>query len=842
LILIHNRSQRRADLPVTLAPNCDCREKAQKSSDHSKRGVSAFDERDALSMRFYFGFLVCAILLLLPACGKQQQDSAKIASSSLANARKLYDAGQFQSARAEVEASIKAEPKVGDAHLLAGRIAEKLGDQKTALDEYVVADSDQARVAAAALLIRARAYNQAEEWIARCLASLPNDRTMRAYRALLAERVGDRRKARADAEAILAEDKGSVIANAVLAEEALARDDLDYAMKMIEAGLSADPSDKALLQLKAQVFSERGQTEKVIEVYRTLVAADPMSPNYRTALAELLVKGLGVGQGEQVLREGIEAARDSVDMHMQLVSFLARHRDEKAVVAELLSAIAGSPESTAYDIALAEVYARSSDVDAAARVLNDAIARTRPGRPQDAAQLALARLLLAQDDITGAGAVLDRMLKVKPTDDEVLAVRGQLRLKDHHPTAAIQDFLSIIARQPTNAAAFASLAEAYLENDQHKEAVAALKRVLSVMPSDLATLRKIVDIQNSFEESSDASRAISDFLARNPASMDARIMQIRLAIFNKDLSAADVAFANLRQMPGSEQKAVALDAEIKEARGLNSDAAALYRRLIVWNNNSQFDVSVARSFARTSIAAGQSSQAIEALSQFAKNVAPADLAAYDLALATLFDSLGELDKTQALVESAIQIAPAGPAPYLQRAGELARKKDIAKALAVLERGIVAGAPKEMLLLARAEIQKSDEQTDRVIDTYRSVLRTNPKSVIAANELATMLADQRPLDKVALQEAHDLLLKNAFVKNQAILDTLAWSNYRLGDFKKAKYLLDAANADHSSNPQLRFHYGAILIALGENVKGQGMIQNTLNDAYPGRSEAEKLLKD
>jgi predicted Zn-dependent protease len=795
-----------------------------------------------LSMRFYFSFFVCAVLLLLPACGKQQQDNAKIASVSLANARKLYEAGQFQSARAEIEASIKAEPKLGEAHLLAGQIAEKLGDPKTALDEYIGAGSAQARVAAAALLIRARAYSHAEEWIAKCLASLPNDRTMRAYRALLAERVGDRRKARADAEAILAEDKGNVIANAVLAEEALARNDFDYAMKMIEAGLSADPSDTALLQLKAQVFSERGQTEKVIEIYRTLVAADPTSSSYRVALAELLVKSLGVAQGEQVLREGVAAARDSVDMHLQLVSFLARHRDEKAVVSELLSAIAGAPESTAYDIALAEVYARSGGVDAAAKALNGAIARTRPGKAHDAAQLALARLLLAHDDITGARSILETMLKANPTDDEVLAVRGQLMLKDHNPAAAVQEFLSIIARQPANAAAFRLLAEAYLENDQRKEAVAALKRVLSVIPSDLVVLRQIVDIQNSFDESSDASRAVSEFLVRNPASMDGRIMQIRLAIQNKDLPAADVALANLRQMPGSEQKAVALDAEIKEARGQNSDAAGLYRRLIVWNDNSQFDVSAARSFVRTSIAAGQSSQGLEALAQFAKNVAPADLAAYDLAVAALYDSLGKLDKAQVLVESAIQIAPAAPAPYLQHAGQLARKKDLAQALAVLDRGIAAGAPKEMLLLAGAEIQKSNGQTGRVIDTYRSVLSTNPKSVIAANELAAVLADQTPLDKVALREARDLLRKNAVVKNQAILDTLAWSDYRLGDFKMAKDLLDLAKADQSSNPQLRFHFGAALIALGENAKGQGIIKSTLNDAYPGRSEAEKLLAD
>jgi tetratricopeptide (TPR) repeat protein len=136
----------------------------------------------------------------------------------------------------------------------------------------------------------------------------------------------------------------------------------------------------------------------------------------------------------------------------------------------------------------------------------------------------------------------------------------------------------------------------------------------------------------------------------------------------------------------------------------------------------------------------------------------------------------------------------------------------------------------------------DGQIDRAIETYRDVLRTNPKSAIGANELANLLADQTPLDKTALLQARDLLQKNALFKNPAMLDTLAWSSYRLGDFKKAKELLELANADRSSNPQLRFHYGAVLIALGENVKGQGIIKNTLNDAYPGRSEAEKLLKD
>src|ERR1700677_353398 len=167
------------------------------------------------NMNIHFRLFICANLLLLPACGKQEE-TRKIASVSLINAQKLYDAGQFQSARTEIETAIKADFKVSEAHFLAGEITEKLGDLNTALNEYVTADataprSERARVAAAALLIRVRAYNLAEEWIAKCLADLPNEKVMKAYRALLEQRLGDNRKARADAEGILAEDKGDVI-------------------------------------------------------------------------------------------------------------------------------------------------------------------------------------------------------------------------------------------------------------------------------------------------------------------------------------------------------------------------------------------------------------------------------------------------------------------------------------------------------------------------------------------------------------------------------------------------------------------------------------------------------
>jgi tetratricopeptide (TPR) repeat protein len=796
-------------------------------------------------MRSYPQLFVCFGLVLLSACGKQA-GTEKAASASLVNAQNLLRAGELQAARTEIEIAIKADSRVSNAHLLAGQIAEKLGDPQTALNEYLAADATGAgasdgRHAAAALLLRAHAYRLAEEWIARCLADRPSDKTMKAYRALLEERLGDRRRARADAEAVLAENPHQVVANAVLAEEALRRKDPAEALNKIDEGLSTDASDKMLLQLKAEAFSQQKSPDKAIEIYQALVAGDPTAPQYRAALAELAAQSASIAQGEKVLRAGIDVAPGDVEMHMQLVSFLTRHGEKEAALNELLSAIKAAPDSSAYDIALADFYARDGEFEAATRVLKDAIARTRSDSVK-AAKLALARLLMARDDVVAARAIVDDMLKASPTDDAVLAVRGQLLLKEQNPEAATRDFLSIAARQPANSTAYVLLADAYLQNDQPKEATAALKRALSLNPSNIGILRRMVDIQSGFGDAAEAYRAVDDFVGNNPDSRDGRALQIRFAIQNKDWVSAETVLPRLREIPESEQMAVELEAETREAQGQYADAARLYRQLLAWKENGTFDVAAAQAFARTSIAVGHASQATDTLTKYAPDVTRPEFVPYNLILATLFDSLGQVDKAQAVIDAAILKAPASPAPYLQQARAFSHRRDSQSALAVLGRGIAAGAPGEPLLLARAQVQNSDGQIDGAIATYHELLRANPKSAVGANELANMLADQVPIDTTALREARDLLQRNATVKNQAIIDTLAWADYRLGDPKAAKELLSRVKADQSSSPQLRFHYGAVLIALGEGAKGRNLIKTTLNDSYPGRSEAERLAKD
>jgi hypothetical protein len=66
----------------------------------------------------------------------------------------------------------------------------------------------------------------------------------------------------------------------------------------------------------------------------------------------------------------------------------------------------------------------------------------------------------------------------------------------------------------------------------------------------------------------------------------------------------------------------------------------------------------------------------------------------------------------------------------------------------------------------AQSRKFDGQIDSAITSNHELLRANPASTIGANEIANLLAHQKPLEKVALRQHLDLLQKNEAFKCRA----------------------------------------------------------------------------
>src|SRR5262249_27677990 len=159
--------------------------------------------------------------------------------------------------------------------------------------------------------------------------------------------------------------------------------------------------------------------------------------------------------------------------------------------------------------------------------------------------------------------------------DEALAIRGELYLRNRNPESALQDLLTVAGRQPANAQVYPLLAEAYLQIDQSKEAIAALKRGQSLSPGSLQLLRRIVEVHGAFGAPAGASRATEDFLTRNPDSVDGRALQVRLAIRRKDWTSAETALIRLRENPEAQRLGMQLEAEFAEGQRRYADATAI---------------------------------------------------------------------------------------------------------------------------------------------------------------------------------------------------------------------------------------------------------------------------
>lgn len=798
--------------------------------------ASAWPYRPALS-------LACLLpVLAISAC----QDRRASAQADIAAARSLYERHDLIGAREAIERAIKADVRSRSAHQLAAQIHSDLGDLPAAVGEYDRVDmldptDKTARLKTVDILIKANVLDAAAARVNATIGDQPNNIDALGFRALIEARQAKLGKARADAQAVLAKAPSSPSANAALAELALRDGKSDEALGQLKTALAKHPDDATLLLDLANAYQAKKAPDQVMAVFDTLVKLEPATPAYRMLQANLQAAQGRVDDGEKTLRAGLALAPQSRTMRLGLVGYLAQQDKTAAAEAELRAGIAAAKDDAAFDLTLAELMAKEGRGDEAVPLLRATVDRLKDKPAQTSAQLGLARLLAARGNTADALTELDSLLKAKPTDDAALMLRADLLLRTAHGDRAVTDLTGVTNRQPTNAPAFELLARAYDLQGKTDEALDALKRSADLRPADLEPVLRVADVEHKLGRDADAKALLADFISRNPSSIEGRTVEIRFLLSSKDWNTAQSRIDQLSQQPNAANTALALTAELKERRNLPAEAAALYKRLIVRpGSTKRADEDAAKAFIRTSIAAHQETAAAADLQTMAETAGDEELrSTLQRALAALYAVTGNATAASETIDKAIVSSPKIPDNYLAKVALLRTLKRPDDALAALTAGIAAGAPRAPLLYARGDLQIAMAHPDQAIVTYGDILKDDAKALLAANNLASLLCDQKPIDRQQLTEARDRLTRLAPPDSPAIVDTLAWADYRLGDPSAAKALLERIHADHSA-PQLRYHYGAVLMATGDKENGRALIKAVLSENFPGREEAQGLV--
>lgn len=93
-------------------------------------------------------------------------------------------------------------------------------------------------------------------------------------------------------------------------------------------------------------------------------------------------------------------------------------------------------------------------------------------------------------------------------------------------------------------------------------------------------------------------------------------------------------------------------------------------------------------------------------------------------------------------KTANRLKPDWVTPWLDRANLKLLQKNPAEATSVLESGLQANPTSIELRLLLATVLNEMNQVDRAIEIYEAVLNDQPKSIVAANNLASLLTDQK----------------------------------------------------------------------------------------------------
>ncbi len=215
-----------------------------------------------------------------------------------------------------------------------------------------------------------------------------------------------------------------------------------------------------------------------------------------------------------------------------------------------------------------------------------------------------------------------------------------------------------------------------------------------------------------------------------------------------------------------------------------------------------------------------------------------------LRIAGLFARLGRVDEGLRQLEVLAEKQTSWPhrvRVYLAQGEILASKNRYAEALEMYSRALQQKPDDADLLYARALIAEKVDRIDITEADLLKLLSAQPENANALNALGYTLADRTE----RLEEARDYIKRAAALvpDDPAILDSLGWVSYRLGNMQDALKWLSMA-FEKLEDAEIAAHYGEVLWktnqkAEAEKVWSIGLEQNA---EHPVLLETMKRLKD
>ncbi|WDE05003.1 PEP-CTERM system TPR-repeat protein PrsT [Thalassomonas viridans] len=481
--------------------------------------------------------------------------------------------------------------------------------------------------------------------------------------------------------------------------------------------------------------------------------------------------------------------------------------------------------------------------------------------------LVLASAYLYQNKIEEANDIIEKWLAKEPKDIEALLLKSRVLGVSGDQDASLAVLKEAESYQPDSVKVLLKLAEHHLRALQYPEAESLLKKILAANPDTRAALVMLNLASEKQEKGQQFFDYLTDISNKHSEAIWPKLMLAQKLINDKE---AEQALKYLAPLAQQEQLPNAYYSIVMNGHFLLSDKAKLNDVAGKWQAaNPQAVVAYLKhiefleKFGDIQSALLQAQKAQKKVTKASDNLRLMVLETHYLL------RLGRNNKVAPILAKLQDELPDN-ALVTQLAGHLAfNKKQYGQAISHLEQSFAKDSNvRTALLLASAYRRNNDEakavtfleqapekvnqnaavqsllsemytrtDTAKAIDSYLKQIKASPKNVVALNNLAWLLTEQKKYDQAIgyARKAHELM-----PDNPQILDTLGVAllkNIKQGEaleiLKKAYSL--------SKDASIKVHYAQALAANGQKNEARQVLDGlTAKEKSDLKEELEQLV--
>jgi tetratricopeptide (TPR) repeat protein len=759
-----------------------------------------------------------------------------------AKAQQYIEEANFPKARVALRNVLKIDPKDAEAYFLFAQVEEREKNWRNAFANYLkVMELDPrhrgALIKLGKFYLEGRAFEKVNEVAGKLAQANPVDVAGETFKAAVMAMQGDLEGATKDAEAIVARAPADPDAAILLATLYLTRQDPAPARAVLSHAVEAHPKDIALLNNLGVVLTRLGDLDQAEQTFARIVEAEPKVFDHRARLASFYDYAKRTDRAEGVLREAVRLDPESEIRRLALAEFLATRKSIEDGEAALTEARRDLPRSMKIRFGLGTLY-EAGRQSAKARGIYEEIAKAEGTRPPGLeAEIKLASLDYGEGKRAEASARVEQVLKENPRASDALLLQGKIALDRQSGKEAIQAFRSVLKDQPNLAEGHALLGQAYVMAGDLALARESLEKAAALDPRQYGARRALAGLDAAQGKREDARSRLEALVKEEPKDLGALGLLFDLQLADRDLNMLDTTLLRLRDAGVNQVLGDLAEGSLHQARREWDLARKAFERAAAAQPDRPAPL---YALVRLDIAQGKSAQAqarLEALLARQPDHPYAHGMLGELLLLRRDEAAAERE-----FREATRLNKQWQTPWVDWAGMKLARRQYEPAIVILREALAANSRAEELRVLLATALTERHQVDEAMKEYETILLQNPTSMVAANNLASLLTDYKG-DQSSLERA--LALSRNFERtspNPFFLDTLGWTYVKLGQSDEGLRVIRLALAKAPEHPVLNYHLGMAYRKAGNLKDAKRHLEKALNAKTPftGSEEAKAAL--